>query len=71
MGGKNKNPNAVALGRKGGKARAQQLSSEVLSSIGVKGAKARLQSLTSVQRQEIARKAAKIRWTNARKLEAK
>ena len=57
-----KNPNAVALGSKGGKARAERLSADQLSAIGKKGAKARLKSVSSKQRQEIARKAAKARW---------
>lgn len=43
-----KNPNAVALGRLGGK----------------KGGKARAAKLTSEQRSEIARKAAQVRWAN-------
>jgi hypothetical protein len=42
-----KDPNAVALGRKGG----------------LKGGKARAKKLTVEQRKEIARKAAKQRWT--------
>jgi hypothetical protein len=41
-----KDPNAVALGRKGG----------------LKGGKARAASLTPEERKEIARKAAKARW---------
>ena len=43
-----KNPNAVALGRLGGK----------------KGGKARAAKLTPEQRSEIARKAAQARWSN-------
>ena len=43
-----KNPNAVALGRLGGK----------------KGGKARAEKLTAEQRSEIARKAARARWGN-------
>lgn len=43
-----KNPNAVALGRLGGK----------------KGGKARAAKLTPEQRSEIARKAAQARWAN-------
>jgi len=42
----NKDPNAVALGRKGG----------------LKGGKARAASLTAERRSEIAKKAAKARW---------
>jgi hypothetical protein len=71
MGTKKKNPNAVALGSRGGKARAERLSSDELSAIGKKGAKERLKSLSSSQRQEIARKAVKARWAKARKLEEK
>lgn len=44
-----KDPSAVALGRKGGK----------------KGGKARAESLTSEQRREIARKAARSRWNKS------
>ncbi len=43
-----KNPNAVALGRLGGK----------------KGGKARAAKLTAEQRSEIARKAARARWVS-------
>lgn len=71
MGTKTKNPNAVALGSWGGKARAERLSADELSAIGKKGAKERLKSLSSSQRQEIARKAVKARWAKARKLEEK
>jgi hypothetical protein len=68
---KKKNPNAVALGSKGGKARAEQLSADELSAIGKKGAKARLRSVSSSERQDIARKAVNARWAKARKLEEK
>jgi hypothetical protein len=61
----------VALGSKGGKARAKRLSAEELSAIGKKGAKERLKSLSSSQRQQIARKAVTTRWANARRLEEK
>lgn len=71
MGAKKKNPNAVALGSKGGNARAKRLSAEELSAIGKKGAKERLKSLSSSQRQRIARKAVKTRWAKARRLEEK
>jgi hypothetical protein len=71
MGARKKNPNAVALGSRGGKARAKRLSADELSAIGKKGAKERLRSLSSSQRQEIARKAVKTRWAKARKLEEK
>jgi len=45
-----KNPHAVALGRKGGK----------------KGGKARMARLTAVERSELARKAIRIRWARAK-----
>ena len=62
-----KDPNAVALGRKGGKARALKQTASALSDIGRKGAKAREQVLTAAQRSEIARIAAKARWKKERK----
>jgi len=64
-----KDPNAVALGSKGGKARAKNLSPAALSAIGKKGANARFQSLSENKRREIARKAAEARWGNRRKEE--
>lgn len=45
---KDKNPAAVALGRKGG----------------LKGGKARMARLSKVERQSLARKAAQARWKN-------
>jgi hypothetical protein len=45
-----KNPHAVALGRKGGK----------------KGGKARMAQLTPAERSELARKAIRIRWARAK-----
>jgi hypothetical protein len=71
MGAKKKNPNAVALGSRGGKARAERLSADELSAIGKKGAKARLKSVSGNERQNIARNAATARWARARKLEEK
>ena len=62
-----KDPHAVALGRKGGKARAKAQSASTLSAIGRKGAKAREQKLTAVERSKIARTAAKARWGKERK----
>jgi len=62
-----KNPHAVALGRKGGKARAKAQSASALSAIGRKGAAAREQELTAVERSKIARIAAKARWKKERK----
>lgn len=69
MGTKKKDPNAVALGSKGGKARARKVSAEALSAIGRKGAKARFQRLDETRRRDIARKAAEARWGNRRKQE--
>jgi len=62
MRAKKKDPNAVALGRKGGKARAASLSASELSAIGKKGAKARLGGLSAAERSVIARKAVSARW---------
>jgi hypothetical protein len=45
-----KNPHAVALGRKGGK----------------KGGKARMARLTTSERSELARRAIRIRWDRAK-----
>jgi hypothetical protein len=45
-----KDPAAVKLGRKGGKARAEKQSPEQLSSIGTKGARARWGVATDEQR---------------------
>jgi hypothetical protein len=52
---KRKNPHAVALGRKGGKAAAGR------------GVRARLAAMSPEERQELARKAARARWAKARK----
>jgi len=64
MGAKKKDPNAVALGSKGGKARADRLSAAERSAIAKKGGKARLKSTSDKQRTEIARKAAQTRWAS-------
>jgi hypothetical protein len=64
-----KDPNAVALGRKGGKARAKSRSAAELSAIGKKGAKARNQKLTAAERKEVALMAAKARWERRGKTE--
>ena len=69
MGAKKKNPNAVALGGRGGKARAKSLSADELSTIGKKGAEGRLQHLSAGKREQIARKAAAARWNKAKKQE--
>jgi len=65
MGANKKNSNAVALGSRGGKARAERLSADELSAIGKKGAKARLQHLSAAKREQIARNAAAARWSKA------
>ena len=66
MGSKKKNPNAVALGSRGGKARAEKLSAAELSAIGKKGATERLKNLPAAERKQIARKAASARWAGAK-----
>jgi len=61
-----KNPHAVALGRKGGKASMEQRTpderEEFARSGGIAGGKARAKSLTKAERSEIAKKAAAARW---------
>jgi hypothetical protein len=61
-----KNPAAVALGRLGGKARAEKLSPEQQSEIGrnagLVGGKRRAEALSPARRKAIAQKAAKARW---------
>ena len=52
---KRKNPHAVALGRKGGKAG------------GPKGGKARWEGVSAEERSAIARKAARARWAKKKK----
>jgi hypothetical protein len=56
-----KNPNAVALGKLGGKARAEKLSAAQLSEIGKKAAAARHASLSSAERKRIAKLAVAAR----------
>jgi len=56
-----KNAAAQALGKLGGKARAEALTESQLSEIGKKGAQARGKKLTAAQRSEIARKAVQAR----------
>jgi hypothetical protein len=56
-----KNPNAVALGRLGGKARAANLSDAERSAIASKAAKARSQHLSPAERSRIATLAVKAR----------
>ena len=63
---KGKDPNAVALGRKGGKAsmegRTAEEREEFARQGGKAGGKARAKALTKAERAEIARKAAAARW---------
>jgi hypothetical protein len=56
-----KNPHAVALGKLGGKAKAE-LPPEQVSEINRAGGIARAQKLTKAQRSAIAKKAATARW---------
>jgi len=60
-----KNPAAQALGRLGGKARAESLSSAELSEIGKQGAQARQKKLSAAKRSEIAKKAVQARIAKA------
>ena len=69
MAAKRKDPNAVALGSKGGKARASSLSASRLSEIGKQGASARMEQISQARRREIARNAVKARWAKKRKEE--
>jgi hypothetical protein len=66
-----KNPAAVALGRLGGKARAEKLSAEQQSEIGRKagsiGGKRRAEALTAKRRSEIAKRAVAARWAKQRR----
>lgn len=62
-----KDPNAVALGSKGGKARAKSLTASERSNIARKAGKARLEALTPAERKQIASNAAKKRWGKRRK----
>jgi hypothetical protein len=50
-----KNPNAQALGRLGGKARAVNLSRREISEIASKGGKARASKLSAAERRRIAK----------------
>lgn len=62
---------ARAMGRKGGKARSEKLTSErrksIASSGGKAGSKARMTKLTAEQRSGIARTAVKARWAKRKK----
>jgi len=59
---KQKNPNAVALGRLGGKKRAERLSKEERSRIARKASRAAKVKITPEQRREWGRAGAKRRW---------
>ena len=59
---KKKNIHAVALGRLGGKRRAEVLSPQELSEIGKHGARQRLTKLSKAQRSRIASIGAQKRW---------
>jgi hypothetical protein len=72
---KSKNPHAVALGKLGGKRRAEVLSAEQRRDIGIQGGmvggRARASALSKARRSEIAKKAAEARWaTKEKKSEA-
>ena len=59
---KQKNPNAVALGRLGGKKRAESLTKEERSRIARKASRAAKAKITTEQRREWGRAGAKARW---------
>jgi hypothetical protein len=65
-----KNPNAVALGKLGGKARANSLSEAERSAIAKKGAAARNAKLSAAERSRIAKHAVQSR-ERKRKLKRK
>jgi hypothetical protein len=52
---KKKNPNAVALGSLGGKARAKKLSAKERAEIAQKAGKARMKTISAARRHEIAK----------------
>jgi len=64
---KQKNPAAVALGKLGGRARAQALSPEERSRISRLANKARNKRLSATERRAIAQKAIRARWEKAKK----
>jgi hypothetical protein len=63
---KKKNPNAVNLGRLGGKQRARNLSSSELSRIASKAGKARSKKLSAAERRRIASLGGKARHKKQR-----
>lgn len=64
--GQKKNPNAVALGRLGGKARAENLSDARITEIAREGGKARKAKLSPAERRRIAMKAVAAREAKRR-----
>jgi hypothetical protein len=65
----NKNPHAQALGRLGGKARAQSLSEAEIAKIASAGGKARAAKLSAAERKRIAKAAAAAREKKRREKE--
>ena len=59
--GHEKNPHAQALGRLGGRARAEKLSTAQIAKIGSKGGKARAAKLSAAERKRIAKLAVAAR----------
>jgi hypothetical protein len=59
---KQKNPNAVALGRLGGKKRAESLTKEERTRIARKASRAAQAKITPEQRRDWGRAGAKSRW---------
>lgn len=62
---KEKNPNAVALGKLGGKKRAETLSKEERSRIARKASRAAQHKITLEQRQKWGRAGSKKRWAES------
>jgi len=62
-----KDPAAVSLGRRGGKARAKALSPEERTASARKAATARTRQLSPEKRREIAQRAARARWSHQRR----
>jgi hypothetical protein len=66
MAGTKKNPHAVALGKRGGKAKMSKLSAEERRAFaklgGESGGRARAERLSAKERSEIAKRAAEARW---------
>jgi dihydrodipicolinate synthase/N-acetylneuraminate lyase len=65
--GRKKNPNAQALGRLGGMARAKRLSDSEIAKIASKGGRARAAKLTAAERKRIARLAVAARERKRRR----